>query len=177
MMQPTKVSRPPAVYFLTGLLLLIAVLFGGFFAVWCGTLRFIFSGSGWRAFALLIVPGFIAWRAFAASRAAWDGLPEAPVGAAVTFLAIAFLIALAQIDAFLASGQDLTDLFRDVDLGGVLLTLAPHGVLFALIGLAFWLSPYFENHRFETEIEYEDPPAETANDNDNDDDMLFLGGA
>lgn len=172
-MQPPKVSRPPAVYFLTGLLLLIAVVFGGFFAVWCGTLRFIFSGTGWRAFALLIVPGFIAWRAFSAARDAWDGLPSAPVGAAVTLLAIAFLIALAQIDAFVSTRMDIADL----SLRGGLLAVAPHLVLFGLIGLAFWLSPQFDGHRFETEVEYEDAPAEAATDHDNDDDMLFLGGA
>ena len=176
MMQPTNVSRPPAVYLLTGLLLLIAVVFGGFFAVWCGTLRFLFSGTGWRAFALLIVPGFIAWRAFAAARDAWDGLPSAPIGAAVTFLAIAFLIALAQIDAFFASGRRLGALLSDFELKAVLLTLAPHVVLFGLIALAFWLSPYFDQHRFETEDEYEAVADAPASD-DNDDDGLFLGGA
>jgi hypothetical protein len=176
MMQPTNVSRPPAVYLLTGLLLLIAVVFGGFFAVWCGTLRFIFSGTGWRAFALLIVPGFIAWRAFVAARDAWDGLPSAPVGAAVTFLAIAVLIALAQIDAFFASGRRLGDLFSDFAINAALLAIAPHVVLFGLIILAFRLSPYFDQHRFETEVEYEVEAAAPVND-DNDDDDLFLGGA
>ena len=186
MMQPPKVARPPAVYFLTGLMLLIAVAFGGFFAVWCGTLRFIFSGTGWRAFALLIVPGFIAWRAFDAARDAWDGLPSAPVGAAVTLLAVAFLIALAQIDAFVASHPRFiaqliklrfSELFADLSIRGVLIAIGPHAVLFGLIALVFHLSPQFDQHRFEAMTEYEDVPTEAANDNDNDDDMLFLGGA
>ena len=176
MMQPTKVSRPPAVYFLTGLLLLIAVVFGGFFAVWCGTLRFLFSGTGWRAFALLIVPGFIAWRAFSAARDAWDGLPSAPVGAAVTFLAISFLIALAQIDAFFASGRRLGDLLGDFEIKAALLTATPHVLLFGMITLAFWLTPYFDQHRFETEDDYA-AASEAPVSDDNDDDGLFLGGA
>jgi hypothetical protein len=176
MMQPTNVSRPPAVYILAGLMVLIAVVFGGFFAVWCGTLRFLFSGTGWRAFVLLLLPGFIAWRAFAAARDAWDGLPSAPIGAAVTFLAIAVLIALAQIDAFFTSGRRLGDLFSDVTIKAVLLTAAPHLVLFGLIALAFWLSPHFDRHRFETEVEYEVAADAPALD-DSDDDGLFLGGA
>jgi hypothetical protein len=177
MMQPTKVSRPAAVYILAGLMVLIAVVFGGFFVVWCGTLRFLFSGTGWRAFALLILPGFIAWRAFAAARDAWDGLPSAPVGAAVTFLAIAVLIALAQIDAMFASGRRLGDLFSDFEIKAALLTVAPHVVLFGLITLAFWLSPSFDQHRFETEVEYEIEAADAPASDDDDDDGLFLGGA
>jgi hypothetical protein len=177
MMQPTNVSRPPAVYLLTGLLLLIAVVFGGFFAVWCGTLRFIFSGTGWRAFVLLILPGFIAWRAFAAARDAWDGLPSAPIGAAVTFLAIAVLIGLAQIDAFFASGRRLGSLLSDFEIKAALLTATPHVLLFGLITLAFWLTPYFDQHRFETEVDYEVEAADAPMSDDNDDDGLFLGGA
>lgn len=168
-MQPAlKLHRPAAVYVLTGLMLLIAVLFGAFFAVWCGTLRFVFSGTGWRAMVLLVLPGFIAWRAFNAARDGWDRLPSAPPTAIVTLLSIQLLIGLAQVDARLSG-----------DVQGIsLLTVVPHALLFGLIGLMFWLSPNFEHHRFETATVVDDAEALSAQPrDDDDDDMLYLGGA
>jgi hypothetical protein len=162
-----KPNRSAAIYILTGLMLLIMLLFGGFFAVWCGTLRFIFSGTGWRALALLVLPGFIAWRAFDAARDAWDGLPSAPPTAIVTLLCIQLLIGLAQFDAYLSG-----------DVRGISLPiLAPHALLFGLIALTFWLSPQFNQHRFESDQAYLPAQEAPAQHDDDDDDALYLGGA
>ena len=165
MMNEKQASRPAAVYVLTGLMLVIAVIFGGFFLVWCGTLRFIASGSGWRAFVVLLFPGFIAWRAFEAARDAWEGSPSAPPAAIVTVLLVQLLVGLAQADAYFSGDLDGIGLF----------TILPHALFFGLIALVFWLSSRFDEHRFETEVEYE-PEAAAPNDDD-DDDLLYLGGA
>ncbi len=162
----TQPNRSAAIYALTGLMLLILLVFGSFFAVWCGTLRFILSGTGWRALVLLVLPGFIAWRAFDAARDAWQGLPSAPPTAIVTLLAVQLLIGLAQLDAYLGGA-----------VGGISwLTLAPHALMFGLIALTFWLSPQFDRQRIEADLPYESAEAAQAP-NDDDDDALYLGGA
>ncbi len=159
----SKPNRSAAIYALTGLMLLILLVFGSFFAVWCGTLRFILSGTGWRALVLLVLPGLIAWRAFDAARDAWQGLPSAPPAAIGTLLLVQLLVGLAQLDAYLSGA-----------VGGIsLLILAPHALLFGMIALTFWLSPQFNQHRIESDLAYES--ADEAQPDD--DDELYLGGA
>ena len=119
----------------------------------------------WCCCSPVLLPGDIAWRAFEAARDAWEGSPSAPPAAIVTVLLVQLLVGLVQADAYFNG-----------DLNGIgLFTILPHAIFFGLIALIFWLSSRFDEHRFETEVEYE-PESAVPNDDD-DDDLLYLGGA
>lgn len=159
-----QAHRPWAVYVLTALMLVVAVLTGAFFFVWCGTVQFLFRG--WEGILLLILTGFIAWRAGSAGRDAWAGLPSAPPAAIAALIAIQVLVILIQIDARINGDA------RGIGFG----SLIPHIILVGLIGFTFWLSPHFDEHLIEYDLVPEDQIVRyTPADDDDDDD--YLGGA
>ncbi len=108
-MQQRKVAH----YIVTGLMLVLGLIFGGFFVVWCGLLRFLFTEDGWTGWFLLIMAGFIAWRAVEAGRDAWDGLPSAPPSAIAALLATQFLFVVIQVHARWSGQSSGIDLIND----------------------------------------------------------------
>ncbi|MBM7842658.1 hypothetical protein [Herpetosiphon giganteus] len=162
-MQQRKVAH----YIVTGLMLILGLIFGAFFVVWCGLLRFLFTEDGWTGWFLLIMAGVIAWRAIEAGRDAWDGLPSAPPSAIAALLATQFLFVVIQVHARW-SGQS-----SGIDF----LTILPHALIFGCIGLIFSLNGQFTGHLIEyADDEFLAEPA-SSNEHDDDDDLMYLGGA
>lgn len=157
----TANRRPLAAYLLSGLMIALAVLAGAAFLVWCGLFRFI--GNGWQGVILLPFLAFIAWRAYDAARAAWRALPEAPPGAIAALVAVQLLVLLDQAGAWLSGER------RGIGLA----TLLPHIILLGLMAAVFFASPAFAGHLIEPDLPLESdlPPS------DDDDDIMYLGGA
>lgn len=160
-------QRKAAHIIVTGLMLVLGLVFGAFFVVWCGLLRFLFTEDGWTGWFLLIMAGFIAWRALEAGRDAWDGLPSAPPSAIAALLATQFLIIVIQVHARWTGQSSGIDF----------LTILPHAISFGCIGLVFGLNGQFTGHLIEyADDEFLDESA-PSNEHDDDDDLMYLGGA
>lgn len=158
----TPNRRPLAAYLLSGLMIALAAVAGAGFLVWCGLVRFLFNG--WQGVVLLPFLGFIAWRSYEAARAAWRALPEAPPGAIAALVAVQLLVLIDQAGAWLSGDRR----------GLGLATLLPHIVLLGLMAAIFFASPAFEGRLIEADLPLE---SDLADPGDDDDDMMYLGGA
>ncbi len=159
-------KRSWPIYVVTGIAAMLGLIFGSFFVVWCGTLRFLFSSdSSLGSFGLLIFPGLIAFQALRAARAAWIALPSGP-GATLGALLITEIFVVF-IEVYAWSSEGLSWLSPWV--------LTPHVVLIGLMGVIYWLSPHFTGHLIEVDTDFVAEAPYTVESDD--DEWMHLGGA
>ena len=162
-------QRSWSIYVVAGLMALLMVLFGGFFLVWCGTLRFLFSGNNSVGLMLLIFPGLIGWMAYGAARDAWIGLPEAPAKAVGVLILVGIFVLV--IEAYAWVTDEIS--------GFSWWLIAPFLILVGLIWMVYLLSPAFTGHLIEVSTSFveEDPYTADQSSDSDDDDWMYLGGA